>query len=172
MMPLLDRLPLLTIEEKAETIAAWKVTQDEFAVLARTGMASGSNLHDAVEMAGGRGYPDPAIYGLVERLNDIPGVVVVQSCSGHPQGPLQEYEHETRWELSGNLWLRVSAERFELVLERAHTFVDLFTIESVSILWGRHERGPVVDVTFHGLNKSEVALKEATTVIPRMLMLD
>lgn len=143
-------MEFLTPAEKAERLGAWEAIRLD------------------LEMDGdtaGRGYPDPEIFALADRLNAILGVCTVQSCSGHPriQGSRWRlWEKRRRWSAPGNLWLRLDENMFgRFVRAAAHDLSTHSSIVEVCVRWGRERDGPIVDITFVGLDKSREALKKS-----------
>ena len=108
---------------------------------------------------GGHGYPDPEMILWCDRLNAIPGICTLQSCSGH--GP-----DEQGYRSSGHLWLRMSEPLAHTFHRRAFELSEHPAMERVSLIyqsWG-HE---VVELVFRGV--ADGMLDESMSVIARWL---
>jgi hypothetical protein len=153
---------LLTAQEKTKHLYYWADRRREFA-------AFKASRSVPFRHHGGYGYPDPEIYALTDRLNEITGVCTVQSCSGHPATPDQGV-------YPGQLWLRLDERRFSAFLRDVEGWLDELNhgpSKSVpgqrewlaSILWGRQDEGPVVDLIFPGLDQEADALANSSQSI-------
>jgi len=94
---------------------------------------------------------DPGIFELVKALNELPGIVILplQSCQGRvKRSGSQE---------PGCLWLRLSGNAFRRFEQRVHELLGCRLIERVQVIYFRE--GPVVDITFRGMNKGKEALE-------------
>jgi len=92
------------------------------------------------------GTPDPEIYGLVDRLNEIEGVCVIQSCSGHKSS---ERKAEGRTFKRAILWLRVEERLLRAFEGLASRLYSSPLVDEVCVRYGR-EVGPVIEVIFDG----------------------
>ena len=136
----------LTDEEKEQRVAYWQERQND--------------PRPEGDLAG-RGFPDPPIYDLVDRLNAMPGICTTQSCSGHPE----QTDGSLYLGVQGCLWLRLTEPRFMAFIREAENLIAHSCIETVSILWGREREGHAVEIVFYGLNCGKVELAEASQVI-------
>lgn len=118
----------LTVAEKRQHISEWRDLQDR----ARDTLSPGS--------------PDPEVFGLVDALNEIQGVCVVQSCSGHRQ---PERKAEGQAVRKGHLWLRLSGAMYRRFQQQAANLARVPVVDDVSVRFGRGE-GPVIEVVFDG----------------------
>lgn len=137
----------LTPEEKARHLAYWDETR--------------ADLSDITSP----GTPDPDVFPLVDALNAMPGVCTVQSCAGHRSPEPKSFDTRDRGDgfTSGQLWLRVSDAVLVLLQARLAELLAEPSIEQVSLLYGRTERSPVVDIVFHGNERG--MLPEASRAI-------
>lgn len=94
----------------------------------------------------GKGYPDSEIYELTDMLNQIYDLCTTQSCAGHPKTATRD------WIMSGQLWIRCTEEFFYRFVRQAHVLTACQGIEQVAVLWGRERDGPVIELTFNGLD--------------------
>lgn len=120
----------LTPETKEHELKLWRDT-------VRTAPRTGPLL------PGGSGGVDAEIVPYCTRINNVPGVVTLQSCAGH----LQDRTHHT----AGQLWIAFSkpmahAAYIGLPVLALHPRVD-----RLSFIWvGGRE---IFDITFDGLNR-------------------
>jgi hypothetical protein len=91
----------LTPAAKRRELGAWRALRDR--------------LGCQVEQ-GGFGLPDPAMVPWCDRLNRIPGVCTLQSCSGHLAGDYRSSGHVWLW-LSENMSAAFDARAFALSAE-------------------------------------------------------
>lgn len=98
----------LTPKLKTHVLAEWKTIKQRYA-------SSG-----ITNPTGGRGYPDPLIFDWCDRLNRIPTLVTLQSCTGHKVSEDHIY--------SGNFWLWLSEEASELFDPKAFELYEQFFI--------------------------------------------
>lgn len=110
----------------------------------------------------GRGWPDPDVFELTDRLNALEGVCTMQSCSGHPQ---QEVAPGAWSVFVGFLWLRLSEAMFTAFIERAPHLAADPNVEQVGVMWGAEATRPVVQILFHGLDKDEETFQLTSDVI-------
>lgn len=96
------------------------------------------------ENAGGRGYPDPIMFAWTDRINEIPYVCTLQSCSGHrvPNGDGGTFFH------AGQLWLWLTQRAAREAYDWLPDLESLEGIETVRInmIDGRE----ILDVIFAG----------------------
>lgn len=107
-------------------------------------------------------YMDDGMTEWCDRLNAIPGVVTLQSCTGHKTGDRGGTGQVHGYEMPGSLWFRV--ERFS----NAEWLAAQPTIDQVAHLFGR-DRLPLWEVLFLGRNRSEQHLQESMRVIEEAL---
>lgn len=96
---------------------------------------------------------DEGLRPWLDRINALPGLVTLQSCAGHKDGP---YFH------SGRLWVRLTQEATSRFEEVAMELAAHDCIEDV----GRHYKNwgqEVVEITFQGAEKGR--LQESQQVI-------
>lgn len=99
----------LTDDEKETTLSYWHHTRD---VVPETWEVK------AQFVAGGYGWPDPAIHPWCDRLNAIEGVCTVSSCVGHA---IDLATLPGRYG-DGHLWLRL-AEKVNVQMEETIGFL-------------------------------------------------
>jgi hypothetical protein len=112
----------LTTAEKTAELDGWRRTRDAFAGIV------------------GPGVPDPEMIPWCEKINALPGVCTLQSCSGHPDGEIPRL---------GHLWLRLDDRRAASFHARAFELAAKTGIERISLIyqpWG-HE---VIQLEFAG----------------------
>ena len=119
----------LTPDEKAQHVAEWVALRQ----------APGLDAPDR----GGLGFPDPEIFELTDRLNAMVGICTVQSCAGHKPRP------QSGW-YKGQLWIRPTYDVYTVFVRGAPFLERCDLIEQFSVLWKRHECGPVIDIIFDG----------------------
>lgn len=113
---------------------------------------------------GGHGYPDPEIYGWVDRLNAMHRVCTLQSCAGHVctldsmcgycESQVGGPPHETHV-MSGQLWLWLDEKLTHWFHEHALTLASNPLIEKLTVLY--HVEGrEIVDVVFRGAGSGEL----------------
>lgn len=121
---------------------------------------------------GGHGYPDPEIYGWVDKLNGLSRVCTLQSCAGHQCtteshcGWCDEQSVGTacatkRIEdlghvMSGQLWLWLEPRMAVWFYQHVSQLAELPCIEKVSVLWHVDGR-EIVDVVFKGAGTGDLA---------------
>ena len=121
-----------------------------------------------LSQAASRGEVDEAISPLLKLINSRPGMVTVQSCSGH-RGT---FDGEAWRNVSdGHVWIRMT-ENVSSAFERvAHSLCAEASIIQVALVWGRYDspdgNRPLWEVVFGGLSESATALGEAADTIAR-----
>lgn len=104
------------------------------------------------DAAGGEGYLDPEILPLCDALNEIPGLVTVQSCCGHRY--MAPTELEPGWVIHpGILWLRMSedlARSFEAEVGRLLSSEMIHRVSKLYAYEGGRRPHEVVEVLFSG----------------------
>lgn len=99
------------------------------------------------------GTPDPDIYELVSRINDLQGVVTVQSCAGHRADEPKADGMNPRPAI---LWLRLSASMYRAFVARASELANDPLVEDVTIRYGREPLGPVAEIIFVGQERGRL----------------
>lgn len=128
------------------------MTPDAKAVeLARWEQVKAERPADALDAVG---FPDPPIYALCDRMNQMPGLCTLQSCAGHRM-PYPANEGDGFYYHSAQLWLwpdEWTARRFYL---SARQLRQRRLIENVRLLWVPHEHPgdsrEIIDVIFPGV---------------------
>lgn len=119
----------LTLEEKVTILYWWE-------------LAKLRKLPERQDI-GGRGYPDPEIFSLCDRLNEISGVCTLQSCAGH------DAEHSDGGIYPANLWIKLSdsmAEMFEIKVSRFQRYMHPW-VARVGKHW-QPDGEEIVEITF------------------------
>jgi hypothetical protein len=107
---------------------------------------------------GGRGYVDPDVVPLVDRLNRLDGVYTLQSCAGHSK------EDADGANYSGVIWLRLAPEMTRRFENAAQRLAADPRIERVGkIYW--EDGKETVTISFKG-NESGL-LAESSAIISR-----
>lgn len=94
-----------------------------------------------------RGYPDPEVILWCEKLNGLPGICTVQSCSGHKLGDSHLQ--------SGHFWIRLDEKMSAAFDEAAFELAAQEGIERVGKFyseWGEE----ITDLTFAGLERDSL----------------
>ena len=115
---------------------------------------------DSVEIPpnpGGRGYPDPIIFPWTDRINAIPHVCTLQSCSGHRTGNGDGSTHV----YAGQLWLWLTEPAARAAYVRLPELAALPEVETARILMIDGQE--ILDVIFPG---SETEDGLGTTLLP------
>jgi len=100
------------------------------------------------ETRSGRGFPDQRMLEWCQKINALPGVCTIQSCSGHHE-PGGAYT-------SGHLWLRLSRRSARRFNNRAFALAGEPGIERVSRFyasWGEE----VAEIVFLGDERGHLA---------------
>ena len=117
----------LTPERKASILSEWEST-----------LRSTANK----DHPGGRGYPDQDMIPWCERINALPGICTLQSCTGHVRRPGHVM-------MPGQLWLAVDEPTSQAFDRRAFELSAQNGMERVYRLyssWGQE----IIDITFAG----------------------
>lgn len=147
---MMDARRYLTDDEKRIEVADW---------LGHRSTPGAQPPPDIAPHPGGYGYPDPDIFDLTDRLNDLPGVLTIQSCAGHLH-PGEVPGETAMW--SGQLWLRLSEPLLRAFFERGWDLLSHPTIERCWVIL-HPDLGYVVDIVFDGNNRGRLA--ESSEVI-------
>lgn len=134
-MNLTGRMRYLTAEAKARELAAWGEVR-------KAGIPAGNQA--------GKGYPDPNILSWCDRLNALPGICTLQSCSGHLPRNGDPGPHP------GHLWLHLSEPMARAFSRRAFKLARQDGIEEVSCQfkeWGQE----IVSLVFAGDDRGLLA---------------
>lgn len=97
---------------------------------------------------GGHGYQDPAISPWCDRLNALPGVCTIQSCSGHafPDGS----------RTSAHLWVRLNSPLAALFHQEAFGLAsDTRHVERLATIYEPMD-GEIVEVIFVGSERNQL----------------
>lgn len=133
--------PHLTKDGKEKELRAW---------------AEARALRDSLPYTpeGGRGYADPEIYNLCDRLNALSGVCTLQSCAGH------KMEEAGGYQLPGHLWLWLGFSMSRLFQNRVYELAEHYPlIEEIKVLHRNLPgEGPreIVDIVFQGQERGNL----------------
>lgn len=139
----------LTDDEKTAEVARWLAYRS----------SPEAQPPESISEPGGMGYPDPDIFALTDALNQIDGVLTIQSCAGHLH-PGQEADEHAMW--SGKLWLRLVEPLMALFTERVYELLEQPTIETCERIFLRGV-GDIAEVYFQGNDRGKLA--ESSAVI-------
>jgi hypothetical protein len=107
---------------------------------------------------------DPEMIPWCAKLNSIPGIETLQSCSGHKTGDRSKCEGIYRYETNGQLWFVCDWITREIAFDLA----EISTMEQVRMIFFP-DGNAVWDLTFQGKNKG--VLDESMTSIIKILSL-
>ena len=105
---------------------------------------------------GGRGYPDPEIFGLCNALNAIPGVCTLQSCAGHRLGPMNLQP--------GHLWLRLDETLSGRFRQTVFDLLRQPTIQGIATLYHFGDR-EIVEIVFDGTERGAACFERSVIEI-------
>lgn len=142
----------LTQTEKTRELLRWEELKTNLLEKITSGKLQQKEL-------GGLGYPDPEVYDLCDRLNSIPSICTLQSCSGHIH---RDDLNNHMW--TGALWIKPT----NLIRNRFVGFAPMLLnspdIERTSLFFHR-ELGDVIEIIFHGLNYNKATLRRSSNTI-------